>query len=179
MVLAAARQLDAGSASALRLLEERRLDHLGDLLRLRGRQAGVHVHLRRVIRLALGPVPGATLMVPLVLHDAPVEEHPARVEHGQADRCPFGGLLAFWHPHLANLRDHGGTALALVLATRRAKADVVNYAANRGLHAASSRPMSTSLLPLSGRSRSRHIFRKVCGCSRPRSTATGPSPAGS
>src|ERR1017187_8860400 len=114
-------------------------------------------------------------MAVLVLHDTPVEEHPAWVEHGQADRSPLGRLVVLWHPHLANLRDHGGTALALVLATRRAKADVVNYAANGGLHAASSRPMSTSLLPLSGSSRSRHILRSVCGCSRVRSTTTGSS----
>jgi len=37
--------------------------------------------------------------------------------------------------------------------------------------------MSWSLLPLSGRSRSRHIFRSVCGCSRPRSTTGGSSAA--
>ena len=36
-------------------------------------------------------------------------------------------------------------------------------------YAALRRPMRTSLLPVSGRSRSRHIFLSVCGCSRPRS----------
>src|ERR1035441_1540164 len=45
ILLAAARQLDAGSAPALRLLEERRLDHLGDPPSRYWRCIGGHVYM--------------------------------------------------------------------------------------------------------------------------------------